>query len=341
MDIGKDKEGGPLKVLYISPSPPPEVPGTDGLFNEIGYLSEFFGGKMISLSPARSLPPLIPVSLYGMHRIFNIKNYTKNVDIVHVFFPYIVNFRILRRIPKPIVYTITTGMDSNRSGPDSTFVVSSAHEAEILHSRGFGRVHVIRPGIDLSKIRVTPPQKPDAEFVLLAGSAPWNTLQFETKGFELLLRALKLIPEMKLICLWRGTLNREWSDRVQSSGLADRVEIIQEKVDISEVLSRCHAAIGLSATSDQIKSFPNSLMEALAAGRPALISRCIPMSYYIEENNCGKVIEELRLEELINAISEIIDKYSTFSKAASLAGRALSRDQMVDEYRHLYQNIIN
>ena len=340
MDIGKDKEGVPLKVLYISPSPPPEVPGTDGLFNEIGYLREFFGGKMISLSPARSLPPLIPVSLYGLHKIFEIKKYTKNIDMIHVFFPYIVNFRILRRIPKPIVYTITTGMDSNRSGPDSTFVVSSAHEAEILHSRGFGRVHVIRPGIDLSKIRVTPPQKPDAEFVLLAGSAPWNTLQFETKGFELLLRALKLIPEMKLICLWRGTLNREWSDRVQSSGLVDRVEIIQEKVDISEVLSRCHAAIVLSATSDQIKSFPNSLMEALAAGRPALISRCIPMSYYIEENNCGKVIEELGLEELMNAISEIIDEYSTFSKAASLAGRALSADQMVDEYQHLYQNII-
>jgi glycosyltransferase involved in cell wall biosynthesis len=81
-------------------------------------------------------------------------------------------------------------------------------------------------------------------------------------------------------------------------------------------------------------------MEALAAGRPALISRCIPMSYYIEENNCGKVIEELGLEELMNAISEIIDEYSTFSKAASLAGRALSADQMVDEYQHLYQNII-
>lgn len=340
MDIEEDKEGASLKVLYISPSPPPEVPGTDGLFNEIGYLREFFGGELIGLSPARSLPPQIPVSLYGMHKIFKIKNYIKNVDIVHLFFPYIVDFRILRHITKPIVYTISTGMNSNRSGPDSTFVVSSAHEAEILHSRGFGRVHVIRPGIDLSKIQAMPPQKTDTEFVLLAGSAPWNTRQFETKGFELLLKALKLIPEMKLICLWRGTLNREWSDRVQLSGLTDRVEIIQEKVDISEVLSRCHAAIVLSATPDQIKSFPNSLMEALAAGRPALISRCIPMSHYIEDNNCGKVVEELRLEELINAISGIIDEYSAFSRTASLAGRALSRDQMIDEYMHLYQNII-
>jgi hypothetical protein len=51
----KDAEGKPLRVLYISPSPPPKVQGTDGLFSEIGYLREFFGGDMIGISPARAL----------------------------------------------------------------------------------------------------------------------------------------------------------------------------------------------------------------------------------------------------------------------------------------------
>jgi glycosyltransferase involved in cell wall biosynthesis len=340
MDIEDYKRGIPLKVLYISPSPPPKVPGTDGLFNEIGYLRKFFGGDMISLSPARSLPPLIPVSLYGMHQISAIKKYNKYVDIFHLFFPYMVNFRILRYFKKPVVYTIATGMDSKRSAPACTLVVSSAHEADILRSRGVSRVHVIRPGIDYSQIQVAPPQEPDTEFVLLAGSAPWDRRQFETKGFDLLLSALERLSQIRLICLWRGTLTREWSNRVRSLGLADRVEIIQEKVDISGVLSRCHAAIALSATSGHIKSFPNSLMEALAAGRPALISRSIPMSCYVEDTGCGKVIEELRLEELIDAIAGIIDEYSTFSRAALMAGRALSADGMIDDYRHLYQSVI-
>ena len=109
---------------------------------------------------------------------------------------------------------------------------------------------------------------------------------------------------------------REWSDRVKSFGLADRVEIIQETADISGILSHCHAAVVLSATSDQVKSYPNSLMESLAAGRPVLVSRSNPMSYYVEDNGCGKVIEDLCLEELINAILEIIEDYSTFTKAA-------------------------
>ena len=298
---------------------------------------------MISLSPARSLPPMIPVSLYGMHQIPALKRYNREVDIFHLFFPYIVNFRVLRYLSKPIIYTIISGIDAKhlpRSAPPCTLVVSSSHEADILRSRGFPRVHVVRPGIDLSQVHVMPPQEPDSEFVLLAGSAPWTRRQFDTKGFNLLLEVLTRLPQIRLICLWRGTLYREWSDRVKSFGLADRVEIIQEKTDISEILSRCHAAVVLSATSDQVKSYPNSLMESLAAGRPVLVSRSNPMSYYVEDNGCGKVIEDLCLEELINAIREIMDDYSTFTRAASLAGRDLSVTRMIDDYRHIYQKVM-
>jgi glycosyltransferase involved in cell wall biosynthesis len=329
-----------LRILYISPSPPPRVHGTDGLFSEIGYLRESFGGEMISLSPARSLPPLVPVSLYGMHLIPALKRYDREVDVFHIFYPYMVNFHVLRYLSKPVIYTIATGMDAKRSGPSCALVVSSSHEADILRSRGFRNVHVVRPGIDRSQIQVPPPSKPDHEFVLLAGSAPWTRRQFETKGFDLLLKVLTRLPQMRLICLWRGKLYREWSDRVESFGLADRVEIIPEKVDISGVLSRCHVAIVLSETAGQIKSYPNSLMEALAAGRPVLVSRSIPMSYYVEDNGCGKVIEDLRLEGLIDAISVIMDEYSDFTRAALKAGRDLSATKMIDDYRRLYQKVI-
>lgn len=332
-----------MKLLYLSPSPPPKVKGTDGLFTEIGYLREFFGGDLISLSPARSLPPVIPVSLYGMHKIPALKRYNKEVDVFHLFFPYVVNFRVLQYLSKPIIYTIISGIDEKhlpRSAPPCTLVVSSLHEADILRSRGFLSVHVVRPGIDLSLVHVMPPHEPDPEFVLLAGSAPWTRRQFDTKGFNLLLEVLTRLPQIRLICLWRGALYGEWSDRVKSFGLADRVETIHEKADISEILSRCHATVVLSATPDLVKSYPNSLMESLVAGRPILVSRSNPMSDYVEDNGCGKVIEDLCLGELIKAVLEIMDDYSTFTKAASLAGSDLSATRMVDDYRHLYQKVM-
>jgi glycosyltransferase involved in cell wall biosynthesis len=343
MDIGKDAEGKPLRVLYLSPSPSPKVRGTDGLFAEIECLREYFGGNLISLSPARHLPPLIPVSLYGMHLIPALRKYDREVDIIHLFFPHIVNFRILRYLSKPIIYSVISGLDVKylpRSEPPCTLVVSSLHEADLLRSHGFPNVNVIRPGIDHSQIHATPPRETEPEFVLLAGSAPWTRRQFETKGFDLLLRVLTRLPKIKLISLWRGTLYREWSERVKSFGLADRVEIIQEKADISAILSRCHAAVVLSSTSDQVKSYPNSLMEALAAGRPVLVSRSNPMSYYVEDSDCGKVIENLCLEELINAIAEIMDKYSAFTRAALLAGRDLSATKMIEDYQRLYQGVM-
>lgn len=332
-----------MRMLYIGPSPPPKIQGTDGLFAEIGNLQKFFGGDLISLSPARSLPPLVPVCLYGMHKLPFLKRHEPGIDIYHLFFPYLVNFPVLRFLSRPIVYTIISGIDAKclpSSAPVCTLVVSSPQEADLLQSKGFSDVHVIRPGINISQIRALPAKRPDPEFVLLAGSAPWTKGQFETKGFELLLKAMTLLPQLRLICLWRGTLYNELMERVKSFGLVDRVEVVQEKADISEILSRCHAAVVLSSSPDLVKSYPNSLMEALAAGRPVFVSRTNPMSYYIDDNRCGKVIEVLRLEELISAIIEVRDEYFFYAKAALLAGRDLSADKMIDDYRRLYQSLM-
>lgn len=333
-----------MRVLYISPFPPPKVPGTDGLFKDIEALGNYFGSDLVSLSPVRSLPPLIPVSLYGMHQLPALKRYEKDIDLFHLFYPYLVNFSALRFLSRPIVYSIIAGIDAKKlpgSMSPCSLVVSSVQEAEILRSRGFPRVHVIRPGIDISRIRVIPPEKPDSEFVILAGSAPWTGGQFETKGFDLLLKAMIELPQIKLICLWRGLLHREWSDRVHSLGLSGRVEIIQEKADISAILSRCHAAVVLSASSELVKSYPNSLMESLVAGRPVFISRSNPMSYYVEDNGCGKVIENLFLDELVYAIQEVMDNYSAFARRAQMAGGDLSADRMLNEYLHLYQSLMD
>jgi glycosyltransferase involved in cell wall biosynthesis len=343
MDAEGKAEGKHLKVLYLSPSPAPRVRGTDGLFADIECLREHFGGDLISLSPVRHLLPLIPANLYGMHLIPALQAYNREVDIIHLFFPRIVNFRILRYLSKPIIYSVISGLDEKclpRAKPHCTVVVSSFHEVNLLRSHGYYRVNAIRPGIDLSGIHATPPVDAEPEFVLLAGSAPWTRRQFETKGFDLLLKVLTQLPKVRLISLWRGALYREWSERVKSFGLADRVEIIQEKADISMILSRCHVAVVLSSTSDQVKSYPNSLMEALAAGRPILVSRSNPMSYYVENRKCGKVVENLCLEEVTNAITEIMDKYSAFTRAASLAGRDLSATKMIENYQHLYEEVI-
>ncbi len=334
-----------MKILYISPSPPPLIPGTDGLFTEIGYLKESFLGKSIALSPFRSIPPIFPVNFYGIQHLPVIRKLDREVDLHHVFFPCLVNFRILRSLSKPVIFSLTSGViceNLPKSKVPYQLVVSSKQEADILRSMGYEQVRIIRPGINFSRIESTPYPGSDDEFVLLFGSAPWIKSQFASKGFDLVLEAMIHLPKLRLICLWRGTLYHEWYEQVRSAGLSDRVEIIREKGDISRILSRCHAAVVLASKADLVKSYPNSLMEALAAGKPVLISRAIPMSYYVEENGCGTVVENLATDDLISAISELKNHYSIFKSAAELVGRRdFSCERMVEEYRRTYEGLIN
>lgn len=331
-------------MLYIRPSPPPNVEGTDGLCTEIEYLREFFNGSTINLSPFRYIPPGIPVKFYGLQHWFKACKMNEDFRIVHIFFPYLANFWILRNISTPIIYTVTSGINVSelpRVSLPFPKVVCSNNEADILRSRGITNVHVIRPGIDLSRFESIPSETPDGPFTIIAGSAPWTRDQFETKGFNLLLQVLYRIPELRLVCLWRGVLHDEWSDKVEGAGLDDRVKIINQKVDITQILPHCHAAIVLASRHNEVKSYPNSLMEALASGRPVLVSRIIPISEYIEENDLGKVIEKLSLEELVRVIRELIDQYNFFRCAVEQRrGSDLSVIRMIEDYGALYRKAI-
>lgn len=333
-----------MNILYIAPSGKPPVPGTDGLCTEIGYFRQSFGGDYLSMSAFRSLPPFFPVRLLGLRHSRTLKKFARSNGLIHVFFPQLVDFFVLRNLSVPVVYTITSGVEAEllpRTAPSCTLVVSSEQEADTLRKEGFRDLHVIRPGIDLTRITPSSPPDTDREFVILAGSAPWTEAQFGTKGFDLLLELLHRVPEVRLVCLWRGALRREWDERIQRSGLSDRVEVIGEKTDVSRVLSRCHCAVVLASQAGLVKSWPNSLMEALAAGRPVITSRAIPMSSYVEETGCGRVVEAHTIDDLADALTDIMDHYETYRAAAVAAGGAdISRARMVEEYRKLYLELI-
>jgi glycosyltransferase involved in cell wall biosynthesis len=273
-----------------------------------------------------------------------LRKYEKEVDIIHIFFPYLVNFRILEYFSKPVIFTIVSGVQCRYppgTGRLFTVVVSSDEERDILKSLGIGKVHMIRPGIDFSRIATTSPPCPDHDFLLLMGSAPWTKNQFEWKGFNLMLEVLPKLPGIRLVCLWRGKLYHEWCAKIQAAGLADRVEIIHEKADISGILSRCHAAMVLADRPDLVKSYPNSLMEALVAGRPVIVSRAIPLSSYVDQTGCGIVIEKFSPDHIIHAINEMRDHYDQLRSVAVSAGRRdFSCDRMVHEYRDLYERIL-
>jgi glycosyltransferase involved in cell wall biosynthesis len=338
-----------INVLYHLTTPPLTIPESDAVIQEVEVLRARFGGELVYLNPNRSHQPRLrlPRVFYGFHRLPYLRKMEAVADIHHLYNPELYPFPILRWLRRPIVYSVAAGLQAhkrpfNRGVLDSlhTIVVSNERDLAVLNSWGFDNCRLIRPGIDVSRFIYSPlPLRSD--LTLMAGSAPWTREQFRLKGVDALLEAARDMPKLRLVFLWRGILAEEMRERVRRNGLEDRVEVLNEKVDVNQVLARVHAAVVLAATPAIIKAYPHSLLESLAAGKPVLVSRCIPMAGYVAETGCGQVVERVTAADLLQAIGRLIEQYGDFQANALRVGRRdFSQQALIAAYERLYGDLL-
>jgi glycosyltransferase involved in cell wall biosynthesis len=304
------------------------------------------GGQTIQLYPlpfpSRFYPPL----LYGLHRICALRRLDTQVDLHHVYYGDLYPFPVLRLLRKPVVYAVMAGAERNTrpaaltAWPDrSRIVVSNRRDAEQLAARGVAPVTIIPPAIDTAAFDYTPPPVP-RPFTLLMASAPWVRGQFKLKGVDVLLEAAARMPDLKLILLWRGLLLDELVRRIERFNVTDRVTVINERVDVNTLLAKSHAAIVMAQTAKIVKAWPHSLMESLAAGKPVLVSRAVPMSDFVSENRCGVVIPHVDTGSLMHALNVLRRHYSVLQRHALETGRrAFDRERFTAAYRALYAEV--
>ena len=336
-----------MNNLYHLTTSPPVLPGSDAVVQEVELLRARFGGQVVWLRPTWRARARYPRSLLGLHRLLAIRRQDERVDLHHVYAPQLDWMPLLSLVKRPVVYTVATGLDPARRLPPLSFllrlaaiVVPSDTDRAALARRGVTRVHVIRPGIDVTRFVDSPPPAGPG-FVLLSGSAPWTTEQFQTKGVDALLEVAREIPDIRLVFLWRGVLLPELVARVQKLGLSGRVEILHEWVDVSRVMAGVHAAAVLTGRRGLVKAYPHSLLEALAAGRPVVVSSGDPMAAYVEDTGCGRVLARLDKAELIAAIGALRQGYETYrARAAEVGRRDFSQEEFVAAHRRLYQALV-
>ena len=325
----------------------PVIPGTEAVGQEVDALRTHFGGDVVWLRPSWRGHARYPKRLVGAHHFRHLRRRDEQVDLHHVFAGALQPLPIIRLLRKPVVYTVAAGVGPRKRWPRMSFlkrlaaiVVQTQADLECLTAHGLTNGYVIRSGIDVDRfVSTAPPTGPD--FVLLLGSAPWTRTQFRSKGVDVLLETLRVLPQLRVVFLWRGVLLDELVSRVRKSGVSDRVEILSERVDVAQVLQRVHAAVVISDHPGSVKAHPHSLMEALAAGRPLLISKAIGMADYVRETGCGCVVEGLSVTDLSSAIEKLIKSYDLYrSRTAGLAERDFSIERFVADHQKLYRTIV-
>jgi len=335
-----------MNPLYLLTAPSPVLPGTDAVFQEVQFLKESFGGEILNLYPLQKPFSFFPKSLIGMHKIPRLLKLESDHSFYHLFFAYPHLFPFLAYLKKPLIYSVSTGLKENSisklpiiAKKTHTLVVNNERDAHILQSLHIPNFRLIRPGIPTEKFTFHPCGN-DMEFVLLIGSAPWTKSQFKQKGIDLILEAAAQLPLLKLVFLWRGMLRIELEKRIHRHNLSDRCEIIDRFADVNDVLRDCHAAAVLAEKPEIVKSYPHSLLESLAAGKPVLASHCIAMSDDIVKNRYGAVVRDFSLKPLIQSIHYLINNYPELQKNALKTGQKdYSSEKFKAAFAELYQSI--
>ena len=335
-----------MNVLYHLTGPDSAMAGCDAVVQEVEALRRFVGnGRINHLYPGSKPGTRFPRRWWGWHQLPALLRMDKQVDLHHIFNPDPFPFDVLRFLKKPVVYTAVAGI--GYTAPQTiqqlakqvhTLVLPTAAAAAQCRDWNIQNVATAGPIIDMTRFQyVAPP--PDAPFTVLMGSAPWTAAQFQSKGVDALLAVAAKQPELHLVFLWRGVLVDEMKARVQQADLHERVRIINEQVDVNAILAQVHAAVLFVTDPAVIKAHPHSLLEALAAGKPIIVNRMLPLAPLVETSQCGLVIEQVDAESIQTALKTLQQQYDRFQERAETAV-STHFPSPLNRYQSIYEEAI-
>lgn len=332
-----------MTILYHLTILPPDRPDCEALSQEISALRARFGGEVVYLNPNDRVPIYVPRLLFGLHLLRQLRRREVGFHLHHIYNPDPFPFPVLRALRRPVVYSLTGGvtrpLHSSFLARMAAVTVMDAKSLARLRALGLENVFRVRPGINTARFTHTP--RPwGRDIWLMAGSAPWTKGQFRTKGVTALLEAARREPRLHLVFLWRGVLTEQMLDRVTAAGLEERVTVLDREVNVNRVLAGMHASLVLAATPTIVKAYPHSLMESLAAGKPVLVSRAIPMAEDVAAMGCGVVVEEVSATGVLDALASLERNYGDYQQAALAVGReAFSLDGMLQSFQEVYRAV--
>ena len=244
---------------------------------------------------------------------------------------------------RPIIFTVALpgpALEPALYDKVTVFVAESECLADDLRRAGISanRIRVIYPGVDLAEYQPVT-RTPCDRFQILFASAPAHASEFRARGIPSLVELARSCPEMDVTLLWRS-----WGDQQAAQrAFADLNPPSNIRIDMRR--GRSMASIYQDADAVAClyepgfgKSCPNSVVEALACGVPALVSSTCGIAGLIANHGAG-VATTRDPADVAEAARTLRREHTRFRAAArSLAERHFNIRQFVDTYARLYQS---
>lgn len=216
---------------------------------------------------------------------------------------------VLYRPNNPLPYW-SPGMDC--------FLVNSAACARVLHSVGLPKRKARVVPNAVPDARLVPGQPPDQlrrELGIGAQDRVFGTVinNNPVKGAESLIRAFaRAFPASQGTAaastrlLMVGCKPELWEDLARSFGVRDRVHIVPYTEDVAAHLAVMDVFVFASLAKPAQESMPNTLLEAMRMGLPAIGSRVAAVPEVLEP--CGLLYPPGDVEALAAAMTRMVDE---------------------------------
>jgi glycosyltransferase involved in cell wall biosynthesis len=245
---------------------------------------------------------------------------------------------------RPVVFTVAFG---GRPHPAAhydavrLFAVEAEPLARALEAGGIApsRIRVVPPGVDLGAF--APGAAPEGRFQLLFASAPADTAEFAARGIPLLVDTARACPDIDVVLL-----RRDWG----RAGDADRalaaldppanVKVVQRgERTMAEVYQAAHAVACVYADGFG-KTTPNSVVEGLACGRPAVVSRSCGIADLLTTARAGHAADR-SVAAVAAAVRDLQHDWPAYSaRARELATRHFGLEAFIAAYAQIYTDIL-
>lgn len=181
--------------------------------------------------------------------------------------------------------------------------------------------------------------KPNELVVGGIGKLTWQ------KGFEYLIRAWPQvradIPQARLFILGEGELEQELKELVNNLGIADSCTFIGFETDIPAAL----AGIDIFAMPSMVEGLPMVLLEAMAAGKPAVASRITGSLDVVTDGKDALLVEPAQPDAIAQLLIQLLcntdlrDRLGAAARQTVLDHFTVAR--VVQETEAVYQQLLN
>jgi glycosyltransferase involved in cell wall biosynthesis len=215
-------------------------------------------------------------------------------------------------------------------------VVQSEWDRDLLLQVGVRErsLRLIRPGIPLSAYREAP-----GRFTILFASSPFAADDFLTRGVQLLLRAASRMPDVRFLLAWRGRQLAKLRGLIRDAG-APNVEVRDGVIgDMGAIYDEVHAAVLPALEHRSFIPAPRSGLEALAHGKPILVSRYVSIADPLVRAGAGVAFDPT-VQGLESAVRSLRERYRGCQLAAQpYVERHFSPATHLELHRRLYRSL--